>query len=216
MSPLDAAAHGHRARIGQALVELAAGHSYEEITTAMIAAAAGLRPAEVEACFATKQECFAGVWQDLSDELLSRLWSAMVNGTDWREGLRAAAHVALGFFTEDPERSRFFLVEVLEANEMARARRDLLFQEAVELVDLGRRELEDPEALSRDRAEAVLGAIYERINSAFANGELAGDAGLEAVRQMMYVAVLPYAGQAAASEELELPAPAWVAPPAPS
>jgi hypothetical protein len=76
----------------------------------------------------------------------------------------------------------------------------------VDLIDAGRNELADPDAIGRGVAEGVLGSIYEITIRDLASG--LGTSSAEAiVPQLMYVAVRPYVGHELAREELVLPAP---------
>lgn len=86
---------------------------------------------------------------------------------------------------------------------MAQALRDRYLQRIVDLIDQGRADMDDPEALGRGVAEGVCGAIYS-----FLIHELQKDAaGIrtpeEFVPDLMYIAVRPYLGHAAAQEELD-------------
>jgi hypothetical protein len=76
----------------------------------------------------------------------------------------------------------------------------------VEFIDLGRKELDDPESLTRATAEAVGGAIFSRIRSEIEADET--DTLPALLPKMMYMAVLPYLGPEAAAEELKTAPPA--------
>jgi AcrR family transcriptional regulator len=191
-----------RDRIVAALVEIVGSRGCSGVSEKIVAAEAGVDVGTFRRLFRDLPQCIDWVWDEMARDLISRMWSAYANEETWAGGLRAAAYLTLRYFTEDDIRSRFFIFEVLASSEVAVARRDRLFQRAVDLVDLGRYELDDPGSVSRVHAEAVVGAIYERVIEGVRDSSLEGDAGVDAVRQLMYVAVRPYLGHEAAAKEL--------------
>jgi len=68
------------------------------------------------------------------------------------------------------------------------------------LIDAGRNELDDPEAVPHTTAEALAGSAYGQIYSRVVRGETEGLPDL--VPQLMSAAVMPYMGVEAAMEEL--------------
>ena len=71
-----------------------------------------------------------------------------------------------------------------------------------DLIDAGRGELEEPDELSRATAEIVAGAIYFTIQNKILEGFI--DRGEDFLVELVYIAVLPYLGVAAAEEELRV------------
>lgn len=189
------------------MVRLIGEGGYASVTAERLAAEADVELHVFADLFGDLDRCIDCVWDQMTRDLISRMWSAYANEDRWRDGLRATAYLVLRYFTEDEPRSRFFMIEVLAAGELAVARRDRLFQLAVDLVDLGRTELEDPGLATRAQAEATVGAIYERILEGVRGQELEGAGGIAAVRQLMYIAVRPYFGHEVAREELAIPPP---------
>lgn len=142
------------------------------------------------------------VLQAGSEELLARVALAYGREERWVDRLRASARELARFLREDPERARAMTVDVLSAGKRAQAIRDAGMQALVELIDNGRGELADPDSMSRATAEGIGGSIYNRIHLEIAAGNCAG---LERmVPHLMYVAVLPYLGSAAAARELSI------------
>ncbi len=195
-----------RERIARALIAVVGEHGCEEATVEMVLARAGVEREAFERHFADIQECIDRVWEDLANDFAAQLRGAFAGSGPWRDRLRAAAHLCFRYFTEDEERARFFVIGVLQAGLVAQARRDVLMQVGIEIVDAGRQELEDPESMSRTMAEAAVGSIYAALVEAIQHG-----GGAEVLApltcELMYIAVLPYLGQDAATEELEMPLP---------
>lgn len=102
----------------------------------------------------------------------------------WRDRLRATIFEELRGARKDP---RPVHTRLAEASAL------------VELVDRGRIESGDPEAMPGEMAEAVAGAILHSLLAA-ARGESRSPDLLTA--ELMYIAVLPYLGREVALEEL--------------
>ena len=142
---------------------------------------------------------------------MGRVAAAFAEQPTWRDGLRAVAYELRAFLREDPDRAREMVIEAPYGSERAREVRELGIAGLTELIDLGRAEMPDPEALPRSLAEVTAGAIFNRLHLVVAQGpeSLAGEEpSAEIVRELMFSAVLPYRGLDAALEELEIPPPA--------
>lgn len=140
-----------------------------------------------------------------TEELLQRVAIAFSTEEAWRDRLRAVAYEMLRFLCEDEDRARMMTVDVLYAGERAQLVREQGMQALIELIDQGRQEMPDPDSMTRATAEGIGGAIYHRMHVAIAAGRF--DALEPMVPELMYNAVLPYMGTAAAHEELGLPPP---------
>jgi hypothetical protein len=138
-----------------------------------------------------------------TDELLLRVSRAFGGQRRWVDQLRAVAYEMLRFLREDEARARLMVIDVLRSTPKAIAVREHGIEALTELIDLGRRELGDPESVPRTVAVVVAGTIYNRIHV----GVEAGVETLEPelVRELMFTAVLPYLGIEAALAELEAP-----------
>lgn len=142
----------------------------------------------------------------MTTEYIGHCRSAYDGHARWRDGLRAAGYAAMDWLGADPARSKFFLVEVMSGGEMVRARRDWMMNEFIDMLDGGRREMENPDSLSRLTAEALTGAVYDNAISSIRLRESRAQA-RERVKSVMAIAVLPYCGPEASLEELAHPAP---------
>ncbi len=196
---------GERERIIRALVELVGANGYPGTEIEQVLARAGVERAAFDRHFASKEDCFLQAWDELTlahGLLAARAFEAP---GQWRDRLRAAAWVTLRFLQADARRTRFLVLEVLNAGEVAQAHRQLAIASQAEWIDAGRRELADPDSLSRATAEHIAGAINEMLVRATRSGEIANGSGT--LRQLMYLAVRPYLGEEAAREELTMPPP---------
>lgn len=134
-------------------------------------------------------------------ELFRRLGAAVATEEEWASQLRAVAYALRDFLREDEPRARAMMLEAPHGSAETREIRQRGIEGLVALIDQGRQELEDPEAIPRSAAEIAAGAIYNRIHI----GVEAGPSSLddEMVRELMYTAVMPYLGIEAALAELE-------------
>jgi len=138
-------------------------------------------------------------WRALAGEFVSRTIAAYEAVPGWRDGLRALGWEICRFVEEDRDRAAF-LTRLTYEGGLAEARRDYLMGAYVELVHRGRLQRPAAAAVPRERAEAIVGAVWEALASRVLAGRFAELP--RGVGEMMYVAVLPYLGPEAAAEEL--------------
>ncbi len=195
-----------RARLRAATIALVIERGLESVDAAALCREAGFDPAEFERDFEDVRDCAMQVYLANIVEF-DRVLSAAADPADpWRDRLRATAYTAATFIRDHPLSTRFDMLAMLSMGEVAQAYRDRYVQGLIDLIDEGRQELSDPEALGRATAEGVFGSIYR-----FLARELVGEGrtryAVEVVPQLMYLAVRPYLGEGAAREELTIPPP---------
>jgi AcrR family transcriptional regulator len=195
----DRAAAAERARIVEALIEIAAGRGYAETTIETIVERAGLDRAAFDRHFRGKYDCFLSAWQEINEECLAGMVEAFDSHEDWPDRLRAVACEIVRGLRHDPSRAAFG-VEVLAAGDAARARRDMTMRVVASLIDAGRYEMDDPDSVPHTTAEALAGSAYGQIYSRVVRGEAEALPAL--IPQLMSAAVMPYLGPEAALEEL--------------
>jgi len=188
-----------RAQLIEALIEVAAERGYGETTIELVLERAGLDRPAFDRHFRGKYDCFLSAWQDLNEECLEAMMRAYESREEWPDQLRAVAYEVIDRLSHDPSRASFG-VEVLAAGDAARARRDMTMRVIASLIDAGRQEMEDPEAVPHTTAEALAGSAYGQIYSRVVRGE--ADELPDLVPQLMSAAVMPYLGIEAAMAEL--------------
>ncbi len=188
-----------RALIVEALVEVAAERGYGETTIEAVVERAGLDRPAFDRHFRGKYDCFLSAWQEINEGCLEAMIRAYDSHEDWPDRLRAVAHQVVEGLRRDPDRACFG-VEVLAAGDAARARRDMTMRVIASLIDAGRQEMEDPEAVPHTTAEALAGSAYGQIYSKVVRGQADDLPAL--VPQLMSAAVMPYLGAEAALREL--------------
>jgi hypothetical protein len=95
---------------------------------------------------------------------------------------------------------------MLEAGEEAQVYRDRYVRRIVGLIDEGRAHHPEPDSLGDDVPLAAFGAIYEFLVRQFRSFDEI-DRIERHVPGLMYLAVRPYLGHEAASDELSIPPP---------
>ena len=195
----ERAASPERERIVEALIEIAAERGYAETTVELILERAGLDRPAFDRHFRGKYDCFLSAWQELNEDCLATMVRAYESSEEWPDRLRAVAYQVIEGLSHDPHRASFG-VEVLAAGDAARARRDMTMRVIASLIDAGRQEMEDPEAVPHTTAEALAGSAYGQIYSRVVRGDV--DELPDLVPQLMSAAVMPYLGIEAAMAEL--------------
>lgn len=194
-----------RARLREALLDLCQERGYPDLTLDDLLARSGLDEEAFHRHFEDLEDCFCGVLSETYGEFFEYAQAAVAGVSGWRDRIRATAYAMLRFLSRDERVARLGAVEASRAG--ARAEQLFLdtFNRLIDLIDEGRSETDDPDALSRATALGVGGTIFARVQEAVAEGEL--NLGEEELPQLMYAAVLPYLGAAAAEEELHIPPP---------
>ncbi|HET6999392.1 MAG TPA: helix-turn-helix domain-containing protein [Solirubrobacterales bacterium] len=190
-----------RARIVAALIEVGAEHGYLDTTIEMIVERAGVEREAFHRHFTSKYDCFLSTWHDINDQCVARIMNVYESHKEWADRLRAVANDIARSLELAPERA-LFGIEVLASGRAARARRDMTLRVITSLIDAGRNEMEDPDAVPHSTAEALAGAAYCQMFAKVADGAHEELSAL--VPQLMSAAVMPYLGVEAAIAELTI------------
>lgn len=196
-----------REALREAMLDLVAKRGFRDVHEWDVAQRAGLRPHEFRNHFRSADDCYRQILADNCDAVFAVVLDAFQSRATWRDGVRDAAYAVARLIRAFPREFRFAFTD--DAGDLAQAIRDAFLQRLVDLVDEGRRELDDPGSVSRALAEGVLGSIVERATLALRDTSPGADPPeIEAfVPEFMYVAVSAYIGNEEALEELTMPAP---------
>jgi AcrR family transcriptional regulator len=197
-------------KLRQATMDLAIERGYYAFDVSDIIERAGVSRAEFDARFTGKRDCCDRTYEANNADFDQAFVGPYLQAPSWREGLRAGAYGAVEFLRHARRERRFGEVRMREGGLMEQAKRDFYLQRFVDLIDVGRCEMSNPDAVNRNVAVGVLGSIYgllvRRLEKTGEEG-----IGIEIIDDLMYLAVRPYLGQAVALEELSTPAPPSVA-----
>lgn len=190
---------------GRAVIAVTNERGYGHAGLALFAQRAGVPETKFRCVFADKHEAVLRVLEATIVEFRAAVGATYEAGGEWPDNLRAAGYEAVRQFFRHPERTRFALVSSVPAGDMTRARREELYVWGAALIDAGRAHAADPEAVPARAGILAIGAVVEEMRRNQEAG--ASDAVLDAVPRMMYTAVRPYLGEAAARRELARPLP---------
>jgi AcrR family transcriptional regulator len=193
--------HEEREQVLEAFIDAVAELGYQEAALTAILERAGLSPREFRKYFADKEEAFISAWYFITERSFGRSLAAFEGASSWRDQMRSLAGAVFGYMKDHPTHARILYVEGLKAGDVGVALLERSVDFYSELIDGGRREMEEPESLTRATAEGIAGAIYEQASIHIARG--AADELPGMVPQFMFMAVRPYLGYEAAMEELE-------------
>ena len=175
---------------------------YTSLTVQNVLARAGIsRPTFYEQ-FEDKEDCFLAAFDAAAARMRQRIEAAVAAeaAAGWREQLRSGIAELLRFIAEEPEEARTVIVEARASSPAGLRRRDELLDSYATCIDaLVREELE--EAPSAIAAAGVVGGIESVLYARLQRGDTAHLGAL--LPSLMYFAVLAYAGQEAAGEELD-------------
>jgi AcrR family transcriptional regulator len=199
--------------LAAAVCEVVAEKGYAESGIGDFARRAGVERAEFDRLFADKADAVLRVFEAYREDFEATVGRAFASEPSWPASLRAAGYATARWFRANPGTMGFGMVGVLGAGEMVRVRREEVFLWCAGLIDAGREVAPDPDAVPQGAPLIALGAVTEMVTR-LAQGTLEADL-IETVPKMMYGAVRPYLGEAAARRELEIPPPPDLTGPSP-
>jgi AcrR family transcriptional regulator len=190
-----------RERLLAAMIKTVTEIGYNTLTVQNVLARAGIsRPTFYEQ-FEDKEDCFLAAFDASVARMRERIEAAVADaGPGWREQLRSGITELLRFIVEEPEEARTVIVEARASSPAGLRRRDELLDQFAGCIDaLVREDLDEtPSAIA---AAGIVGGIESVLYARLQKGETDQ---LEALLpSLMYFAVLTYAGQEAAGEELD-------------
>jgi AcrR family transcriptional regulator len=198
-----------RARIRRALIDLCYERGLVATTLPELLARAGVDEKSFHLHYADLEDCFFQVYSGELERFRREIVAARAGWTSWRDRLRATAYALYRFLAAD-ERIRWLTaVEVRRASERSQRLIGEEIEALFELIDEGRSE-RSPSGVTRATAESIGGSIFSQIWIAAARkGPMPPEA--EIVPSLMSMAVLPYLGEEASREELEMGPPESIA-----
>jgi AcrR family transcriptional regulator len=195
--------------LGRATIAVINERGYEAAGLGEILARAGMGEAEFAARFAGKAALTLAVMEAFIGYFKARITKAYESELRWPDNLRAAAYEAARYLREEPEASYFGMVSAIGAGDLLRAHREATFVWCARMIDAGRELAPDPDAVAPMAAVIAIGAVAEMLRRQ-QEGAVVADP-VAVVPEMMYGAVRPYLGEAAARRELGVPPPADLA-----
>ena len=188
-----------RERLLEAMLAAVGELGYERATVQQVIERARASRATFYRNFSDKEDCFAQAHGLLADWVYARLAAAARRKQLWREQLRAALSEALEMCANQPAFARALIVEPLTAGGQAREKHEWLLERLSEDLDEARRE-STGETPPQSTSAFTLGAIETLLRGKLMAREV--DETRELLPTLLYLAVMPYFGEAAAWEEI--------------
>lgn len=202
--PSDLVRAVQRERLLAAMLRATAELGYRELSVQDVLDRAGVSRPTFYEHFENKEGCFLAAFDVAAARLRERLEAAAEEGETWRERLRPALAELLRFVVEEPDTAMTLIVDARAACPPALLRRDELLDRFASCLDTQvRAEAPAGEMPSAIAAAGIVGGVEALLYSRINRGETDGIESL--LPSLMYFAVLPYEGQAVASEELAVP-----------
>lgn len=193
-------------RVWVAMIELSAEGGYASLGVEALVERSGVPRAVFDARWADLDDCVLKVIGEAIEDYERTVLTAYEAADGWREALRAAAYAAADWIVAHPLATRFGTVDVLQARgEMIRVRVERLYRFCADLIDRGRAEAPDPDAIPELAPQMAIGAITLIPVLDLERDERVDPVAM--VPRMLHLALRPYVGEEAAREELTAPPP---------
>jgi AcrR family transcriptional regulator len=213
-----------RRRLLRAMDEVLAEGGIEDATVGRISKRAGVSRRTFYEVFEDREECFLAALDEAVERIAEEVAPAYARADKWSVRIRAALVVLLEHFDAYPGVARMCVVETLRAGPAVLERRRRVLAALSAAVDEGRTPkgtgaVVKPGGESLPlTAEGLVGGALAVVHTRLLAGLSAGGEGartgkrerrplVELVNPLMGMLVLPYLGPAAASRELDRPAP---------
>ena len=199
--PVELVRAVQRLRLIAAMLDAAATLGYRATNVQDVIERAGVSRPTFYEHFANKDDCFLAAYDAGVRRLQTRVSGAAATGGDWRDWLRLCLAAVLAFAVAEPQTARTLIVEARAASPEATQRRLVLLDGCAACLDATAREmLPEPPPRSALPAAGVVGGVESVLYARLCRDE--SEQLKELLPSLMYFAVLPYEGQAAASREL--------------
>ncbi len=170
--PADPAApNEHRARLLQAMANVAAAHGLGATSIAAVVAEAGVSKRTFYEHFADKDACFLELYRAASGSALRTLRGAVQTERPWQDQVEHALGAYFAHLASGPQLIRMLFVEIHHLGEAgAQVRREVMQHLADFMLDTINAE---HEVLTPTMAVAAVGGIQELVLQAIERGEAA-------------------------------------------
>jgi AcrR family transcriptional regulator len=194
-------AASQRNRILNAMVQTAGQEGYGTARIAEVIAHAGVSRKAFYEHFEDKEDCFVAAYEHALNPLLNLTLQAFESQDGWANRLRAALAALLNALAQDPPVARVCFVEVMAAGPKAVARRNQAMRSLAEVCASTGSQDDEARELPPVALLGLVGGLAEILYQEIFAGATAELPDL--IPDLMYTAVLPILGPAAAERELK-------------
>ena len=188
-----------RGRICAALLALVAARGFARVDVEEVCARAGVETTSFFAHFADLDACFAAVWEETNELLITAMTEAFAAPGPWRQRIRAVLAAGLRFLAAEPQAAALYVGDGLFAARPVRGRHQDAMRCLAQMIDRGREEATAPVRDSARLAEGLAGGVWHWVHHAITADPRQLPAKLP---ELTYFVILPYLGREAAQEEL--------------
>lgn len=161
------------AQLRCAALELVGEDGIEALTLERLSSRAGLSPKEVGAHYPSAEACLYETYEEVSRSVLADFAAAFATERGWRRALTAGARSLLERMAAHPAEARLCFQEILRGDHELLRRREAARQRMIDLfVDELRRRVGE-EDVPRTQIELLIGAGFQAIAAAVAEGRVA-------------------------------------------
>jgi AcrR family transcriptional regulator len=171
---LDGSAQDERSRILAAMLDLVVVHGYAGVRMDDLLERAGVDRAAFERHFEGLDDCFFKTYENGAERYDGTVFGAYDGDGPWRDRLRAAAYAGARWLRDHPKETRLGTVEMLRGPHLSNVYLEKRVKGYVRMIDDGRGEMEDPDALSPAVAEAAIGSIVNMLMKRLNQGGVRG------------------------------------------
>jgi AcrR family transcriptional regulator len=204
-----------RARLLSAAARVVAELGYGGMSVARVCAGAGVSRRTFYEQFEDREHCFLALFDDALARATLFAQAAVVEGSGWRERVRAGLCALLLFVSEEPALGSLLVVEALGGGPKVLERRAQTLDVLRGIVDEGRAQARVGQKPPPLTAEGVVGAVLSVLHARLLERDTADPATngssrasssssslIGLLNPLMGMIVLPYLGRAAAAREL--------------
>jgi AcrR family transcriptional regulator len=200
--PRAYAVRSERERMLEAMVRVASGSGYQEVSIDDVVAAAGVTREVFHATFGDKETCFLEAYEAVTDVLIAHVAAAYEGaaGRPWPERMAAALRALAELLATESDIARMTMVEVTAVGNEARVRYRANLERFVPFLEDGREYSEQGGDLPEDTARFAIGGAASLIFDEVRAGR--GPELPTMLPQLTFAVLMPYIGAEAAEDEM--------------
>jgi AcrR family transcriptional regulator len=187
-----------RQRILTAMTDIVAKRGYQGTTIEHIVKRAGVSRATFYECFANREDCLLGGFDEAVGEGRRRAVLAASDEDEWPAQIRAGLAAVLDYVAAEPALARTCLVESVTAGPTAMERYDQGLKSSAPAFLRGRELAGESSELPETLEDSIVGGIVWMIHQRLLRGEADQVPGL--LGTMLEFALGPYLGESRAAE----------------
>ena len=190
-----------RQRLLRAVVEVASGTGYGDLTVRDVIQRAGVSRRTFYEHFENKEEAFLAAYDLVVTRLASEVQASTTQGRSWSEKIGLGLATFLDRLAGDPALAHLCIVEVLAAGPPALAGRAAAIEAFRVFLEPGVREAPEGLPVPALAAQTAIGGAYEVVYSHVLHGRTAELPSL--LPELLQIVLLPFVGAHAAAAEAD-------------